>query len=386
MLLSIVIPTKGRNKYLIEVVNSIINMNLNNTEIVIQDNNDTDELSKFFVEYIDSNKVVYNHTSEPLSFIANFELAVSLANAEYITVIGDDDIVNPKIESLIQDVCQKTNFDVMVPSTRSLFYIWPDTYDISKSSKLQAGKGLLTSRPFTAEYHKVDVRNELTDFFESGCLDYLDTALPRIYHGVVKRSLVSKIKGMYGHFFGGLTPDIYASIMLSLHTNSVVCVDYPLTIPGACKKSGSAASETGAHTGELKTAPHFNNRGSYTWNKLVPAIYTVETIWAETAIKALLDTGKYPEFVINLDRLIYVLNYKYPSLMKSYIGNYEANKIYELGFLSTYIFNKNIKWKMKKICEKLGIIRSEYLAISDLSDILAYVSSIEKKEITERSR
>ncbi|MEX6384854.1 glycosyltransferase [Providencia hangzhouensis] len=173
MLLSIVIPTKGENKYIIEVIHSLLHMNLNNTEIVIQDNNELDELSNKFASYISSGKIIYNLTKDPLSFISNFEKAVSLAQAKYITVIGDDDLVNPKIESIIADIAEKHDFEAIIPSTRSLFYIWPDTYSLSKSKRLVSGKGLLTIRSYSGTLTKVNVEKEIHDFFNNGMLYYL---------------------------------------------------------------------------------------------------------------------------------------------------------------------------------------------------------------------
>ncbi|GAB1440080.1 hypothetical protein MASR2M36_28620 [Providencia sp.] len=377
MLLSIVIPTKGRNKYIIKVINSLINMNLNSTELVIQDNNEFDELSCALSQHISSGKVIYNHTKEPLSFIANFEKAVSLANAEYITVIGDDDIVNPKIEYIVNDISLKHNFDAIVPSTRSLFYIWPDTYSSKKSKRLINGKGLLTMRPYTGTLTRVNVEKETHEFFNNGCLDYLDTSIPRLYHGIVKKEVIDKIKKQYGFFFGGLTPDIYAAIMLSLHTKNVFRLDYPLTIPGVCNKSGSAASETGAHTGDLSSAPHFNHRGEYIWDNNVPAFYTVETIWADSALAALKDTNSIIQ--TNLEKLHFILEFKYPKLFEKHCPDKNQKNFFKLLFLSKYLFNKKIKWKTKKVFEKIGLIKSKYVAINDLDELVDIVSKMDDK-------
>jgi hypothetical protein len=59
------------------------------------------------------------------------------------------------------------------------------------------------------------------------------------------------------------------------------------TIAGACNSSTSVQSLKGQHSGLLKDAPHFKNRHNYQWNSIIPAYYSVETIWAESAINAL---------------------------------------------------------------------------------------------------
>ena len=40
------------------------------------------------------------------------------------------------------------------------------------------------------------------------------------------------------------------------------------------------------HCGKLEDAPHLILRGPYEWDRYVPAYYSVETIWAESAMKA----------------------------------------------------------------------------------------------------
>jgi hypothetical protein len=43
----------------------------------------------------------------------------------------------------------------------------------------------------------------------------------------------------------------------------------------------------GAHSGRLETAPHFRDRTGYIWAAKIPRYYSVQTIWAESAIKAI---------------------------------------------------------------------------------------------------
>ena len=68
-------------------------------------------------------------------------------------------------------------------------------------------------------------------------------------------------------------------------------VNTPFTLPGVCATSGTADSLTGRHTGELKDAPHFRGHVDYKWEESVPYVYSVNTIWAETAIKAVKENG-----------------------------------------------------------------------------------------------
>lgn len=89
-----------------------------------------------------------------------------------------------------------------------------------------------------------------------------------------------------GSYFGGLSPDIYSTVALSSLIKKHILVDSAFSIAGVCPQSTTSQSMLGGHRGELKDAPHLKNKEDYEWDILVPRYYSVETIWAETAIKA----------------------------------------------------------------------------------------------------
>src|ERR1035437_10295551 len=98
-------------------------------------------------------------------------------------------------------------------------------------------------------------------------IDYLSFDFPKVYHGIVSKDLFDKVKFATGHYFGGLSPDIFAAMSLSLFAKRFIVIDYPFTIGGVCKSSSTAQNMGGGHRGELITAPHLYLRGNYTWDK-----------------------------------------------------------------------------------------------------------------------
>ena len=95
-LLSVVIPTRNRQEYAIQAIKQVLNVTGEETQIVIQDNSDNTTLYDSIKE-INTSRVKYNHHEGILSFVDNFEKAVSLAEGRYITLIGDDDGVLGKM-------------------------------------------------------------------------------------------------------------------------------------------------------------------------------------------------------------------------------------------------------------------------------------------------
>lgn len=278
-LISIIIPTKNRQVYCRQVIKQIIDTTGDRTEIVIQDNSDDSQLSAYCQE-LSCARLVYHHESRALSFVDNFSEAVKLAHGEYLCMIGDDDGVLPSIEAAAEYVKRK-DLDALIPGLNSV-YIWPNEKPIVKNGE----NGYLVLSYLKNKTASVDPMEEVIKLLQNGAQDYQSFLVPRLYHGIVNRRILQQIYDKKGTYFDGLTPDIYAAIALGLLCKKVEAVQYPITVSGICPSSGSAASATGAHTGELKDAPHFRGHNHYDWNPLVLPVYSVETIWAETALHA----------------------------------------------------------------------------------------------------
>ncbi|MCL1141560.1 glycosyltransferase family A protein [Shewanella gaetbuli] len=361
MLLSVVIPTKGRTEYAFKSIKYILSLKLSSLQIVVQDNNETDDLYGLLSEFIECENIIYNHTKTPLSFVDNFEEAISHATGEYITVIGDDDIINPEIINVLS-VFSKFNIDSIVPST-NLFFLWPES---GVTNKVTSGNEFFTFsvKPFSGQLKYVNSRVELQKLLSNGGVDYLSYNIPRLYHGIVKKSLLDKIKSKYGRLFEGLTPDIYIACLIAAESETCIRLDYPLTIPGACKSSGSVASDTGAHTGELSQAPHFNYRGTYSWNNLVPKFYSVPTIWSDSAFAAAQKTQL--ECYINNKLLFAKCYFEYPKYRADFINlNPFSNMI---SLYLTYFKYKILGFK-SKIYNKFKVSTSSFYGIYHLNNL-----------------
>lgn len=345
-ILSILIPTKNREKYALNIVQHILAISNNKFQIIIQDNSETNKLEHLLTEYKSDERLRYYYHNEVLSFVDNFSFGISKCTGEYVTIIGDDDGINP----LIIDVTEWASLNKIKAITPSLpiIYFWPQSG--AKSGK---DNGILTISDTSCKVKLVNTRKEVIKFLKQGCHNYLDYNLAKAYHGIVKRSILEEIKSKTGQYIGGLSPDIYLSIAISLLVDEVLVVDYPLTISGICKQSGSSDSATGRHTGELKNAPHFVGHTDYKWSNEVPAFYSVETIWGDSALAAIKDLKEttylkfYREFILSIYCLI-----SYPAYKSIIISNLQSNN---KSFENNYLLNIYI------VREKLYIIISKYL-------------------------
>ncbi len=321
-LLSIVIPTRNRQKYCLAAVEQILSLNLEETEVVIQDNSDDRSLQSLLKKYIVSDRVVYNYRDGIISFVDNFSEAISISHGEYVCMIGDDDGVLPNIVSVTK-TAKCDNVDCVIAGLNAV-YIWPNPEPIVPNG--ENGYLCLAYLKYTEKV--VDCRKALDNLVNQGAQRYQELDLPRVYHGIVKRSKLDEVKLVAGNYFAGLTPDIFIAVALACVCERVIRLSYPITLSGICPTSGSSDSATGRHTGNLKDAPHFRGHDKYEWDVKVPAFYSVETIWAETALHALKIFGKselYNKFNIQyLDSLCLCKYPKYTDIIKQHAMEYEV--------------------------------------------------------------
>ncbi|MDD4690112.1 MAG: glycosyltransferase [Eubacteriales bacterium] len=279
-ILSIIIPTKNRQKYCLAAIRQILSLNLSEIEICIQDNSDTDILRNE-ISSIASENIVYNYHEGVLSFVDNFSEAVSLSHGEYLCMIGDDDGILPSIMDMVRFMKGK-GIDSLIPSLGAVYY-WPSDNPIVANGE----KGVLTLSYLRSKARYTNSKKALLKLLKGAVQNYTSLDMPRLYHGIVKQTCLEDIKEQTGKYFDGLTPDIYMAVALSFVCKKTLRIDTPITISGICPTSGSNDSATGKHTGKLEDAPHFRGHTDYHWDEHIPAFYSVDTIWAETLMQAL---------------------------------------------------------------------------------------------------
>ncbi|PKW20293.1 glycosyltransferase family A protein [Flavobacterium lindanitolerans] len=285
-ILSVIIPTRNRETYAYMSVMHILQTTDDDVQVVIQDNSDTNSLINKFENNEFRNRIKYNYSEGVLSFVDNFSKGVEGADGEYICMIGDDDGINPEIVEVVR-WAKENGIEAITPEIR-LNYIWPNT----GISYYKNDNGNLMIVNFNLEARFYDTKKELQKLLDSGGQNYLKYNLVKIYHGIVRKSAMDKVKQVTGRYFGGLSPDIYSSVALSLVIDKVLKIDYPLTIPGVCRKSGAGHSSTGRHHGKLEDAPQLVGHTNYQWSSLVPRFYSVETLWADSALAGFVEMQK----------------------------------------------------------------------------------------------
>lgn len=274
-LLSIVVPTKNRTKYMISLIKLCNLFNRDDFELVVQDNSDTNELAKF----LDNNRfsfVVYNYDPTPMPVIRNCDLAIKNSNGKYVCFVGDDDLLS---KYLIDFVSYMDKNDIETAIFRVAIYSWPGMlYMRHKFPNL-------IIRSFTGKLTYVDVNKMFDSFLKHGATGL--SFLPQLYHGVVRRDILDKVYDNTGTYFPGPSPDMAIAVALSYFVKSHVLFDMPLVSSGKSPKSAAGLGAKHMHKGALREMAFLPPDIEQRWDHRIPMIWTGATIYIESALEAI---------------------------------------------------------------------------------------------------
>lgn len=296
-LVSIVVPTHNRSQYAIYCIESLLDIDSELLQVVVHDtSNDNCELAQWAKAKLDK-RLTYVHWEDRLSMTENHERAMSLATGEYICLIGDDDSVSERIIE-VATFAKSKGIKMITPKVKALYY-WPD-FRTKMYGAAHAGRVYLSE--FNQKIEYMGSLGNLDVALHSACQG--TDALPKLYHGLVHESLINKLRDSNGHVFFGTSPDMSASVGLSLLGHEYALIDLPFTMPGGAGGSNSGRSAAGKHKGDLKSDPHIAPFKNLEWPEIIPHFFSVETVWAHAAWATLNGVGGTEELKkFNLARL-----------------------------------------------------------------------------------
>lgn len=369
-LISIIIPTRNRQFYAEKTVLQILKIK-GDIEIVVQDNSDKDSLFTVLNDLIREGKVKYNYDGEPLSFSENYDRAAQMAGGQYLCAIGDDDGVLPSIIDCA--IWMNDNgVDAVSPAKDQVFF-YPGNDNKRKNACVGFGQ-------YTGTYYYSNSEAAVISLLNDGGCNYLDKKTAGSYHGLVSMRSMKIVNSLTGHYYSGLTPDMYSAICLSLVPElRFAVVDYPITLPGVCPLSGSAASDTGKHVGSIETAPHLKLLPNYEWSNLIPKYYSVETIWAETMVYSInkMGRGELIDRYFNRNKLasnLYCNNERHREEILSVIGGELAEYVQKSCRDYNLTFKGQIASKIKNATTKFSGERTVIRHVVDINEAVEMLS------------
>lgn len=302
-LLSIVIPTHNRARYAIPAIRSILAITDPYLEVVVSDTSTDGGLSSLMNarggEFFQDSRLKYFQPEERLDMTGNHNAAIAVATGEYVCLIGDDDTITA--DALLAAAWAKEHDIELIAPNVVANYVWPDF----RSRYLGAGH---SSRLYFAKRIGGAAIRDSAMALNSALRNAAQgtDGLPKIYHGIVKRSVLEQICKLSGAYFHGSSPDVSGAIGLALCSKSFVVVDYPLTIPGASGGSNTGRSAMNTHKGKLSQESQTKGFEAGGWSQGVPRFFSVETVWAHAALETIRRIAPHQVAAFNFARLIAV--------------------------------------------------------------------------------
>ncbi len=371
-LLSIVVPTKNRYPYLFKLMEVIDSFRSNDIELVIQDNNeDNSVILDYFAKNGKKDYIVYDWHRESLPIYKNSDLAVRNSSGEYVCYIGDDDGVS----KFIIDCCKwmkENRIDAVFP--RGYYYYWPDAHISDRY------KGSIKWSELDTKMTIHDSQKELSQLLSEGITT--DGTLPRLYHGIVKRSALDLVWDKCGSYFPGASPDISNGVALTFVVDKFATIQFPICYSGASKHlGGGAVAMKHQGTTDFKRLPFLPENIEEIWYEKVPKVWTAPTIYCESAIEAMRNIG-HEELIETIDfEKLYVYFVAHFSYFKSLAYKLTKNKPAVFIGSMWIIIKKYWEGGIRIIKRRILHVNPDkgYSFVHGLDDIVAVNNFIEKE-------
>lgn len=305
---SIVIPTRNRPEYLPGTVRSALRQIGNyNFEVIVFDNASLISAKEVLKE-IEDPRLSIKRSETPLAMRDSWELAISYATGDYLTVLGDDDSIVPSavhVSGLIVD-----KYKAKILRWDRAHYYWPNYKNTNSANlcKIPLGKTL-----FKINGHWL--LNQL------GKMRLSYSAAPTIYNSWIHRDLVQKVKTAAGRLFHSASPDVDSGFAFAFSCDSFYHLNFPLSICAQSAKSNGAQmhSECGgmSEVESLEVADDYiklNRQASIEFDT-----NPVETVWGgiATSYSIMAKVLHVPNSIFKLDKaalFIRVLQEEFPKM------------------------------------------------------------------------
>jgi hypothetical protein len=375
-LLSLLIPTHERARYAVKTVTALLE-GTSNTEIVVCDTSAEDVWAAVRERWALTGRLKVVRPNGSLSVVDNFNTALTQASGDYLCFIGDDDLVAPDIDEIAAWAgsrgIETVNFDFPV------HYYWPD---FTHRWEPERYSGTLWVEPFTAEIRPHDNAAAVRLAMSRPGLGVFD--MSRAYCGLISRDLVARVLAKHGMLFGGVSPDIYSALLLSVESRQSVRINYPGVVPGASGASTAGQSASGGHVGKLRDNDHIGAFKNLIWHPLIPEFYSVPTVWSYSLLCGVeaVETPAVSVNRVNLGRLYVRCLIYYPQFreetvaaMKSYVKAASPAKL--LVGLVEGLFSEGA-WVLQRISVRLRppSRQARYGQINDVGEALSMLQKV----------
>lgn len=242
MKISIIIPTRERAQYLRFSIQTALDIDDKDIEVVVCNNASRDD-TESVVQSFDDPRIHYVNTGARVSMRENFNHALNQSSGEYVIFFGDDDGIVPGQFKYLRQLLETYRPDGM--SWNRASYGWPDEGYAKKTGGVRFYRHSAYGKPYMYDPKKRNLGALM------GCrLNNLFPVTPNIYHGCVSRAYLDKVAPAKGLYFDSVIPDVNFEYRATMLGGNFLHADHPFSINGY-----SPASTGGAHSKNAPDAP-----------------------------------------------------------------------------------------------------------------------------------
>lgn len=279
---SIILPTHNRSDLLRFSLTSIVEQTFEDIEIIVSDDQSTDDTSSIIEEIGRTRRVKHITTPNRMTMADHFEWASQQTTGEYVMFLCDDDVLAPDAVKYADRAIRETNAQVV--AYNSGVYIFPNWSGAGDQNTL-------SFTTYTPEFAVCESQKVLQGLF-AGSPNFLT---PRSNNSFCHRDVIAEARSRNGRFFLHPAPDMSSCSAVLGIVPSYTLIGPPLHIWGVSQQSlGAIQAEKGGEELE-KSKEAFGKKDFF---ELSPFdVYCPANIWAESLLQVRkLHPSLYPDF------------------------------------------------------------------------------------------
>lgn len=230
MKFSVLIPTRNRLEFLKYAVQSVLEQDYDDWELIISDNDSEDDVFGF-IKSLDEPRIKYSKTEKFLSVTDNWNRALDRSIGDYVVMLGDDDSLTRGYFTLVKKLVDTFDRPDFLYS-RAYIYAYPEVMPGFPEGMLRKiGNWGLWNRPDPWLLDINIARSLVKETF-----NFQVSFSYNMQYALMHRPFIEKLK-VKGKFFHSPYPDYYAMTLMMQKGEKILACPYPLTIIGICPKS-----------------------------------------------------------------------------------------------------------------------------------------------------
>lgn len=258
--LSICVPSRNRQDCFRQTILDLVASERTDIEFVFADNSDDPSTMAGFIASLSDPRIRFLPSTErPLSMAENWERTLAAAQGDWVSIIGDDDYVDPDIADHIAAIEAQDSTVDAIGWNRAPFQ-WISARTEEKSIPFS-----LVNRIMRHTKDQIERR-----LFGWAAATIMPSCPYGLYHGAIPRRTLTRIAETFsGRFFEHPTVDFDFCHKLVSSSENFAYINRPMSILGVAAASNSAA--VGDSAGVARAVEAYRNEYGDTYEKVTLA-------------------------------------------------------------------------------------------------------------------